>query len=550
MPSRRLLAVPRPIRIALLALLSLAVVAPADAQEQTATPPVGAIDPATVMARLDAADRAGDLAALESICLELMIATSLPAGGTTDVLDRGWTAYQAAYAAFRLDENGQRMLQSMPCVDVAAGHLGIAEAHGVDPGEIAALRLLVIEQRIERSRATGELGPSLLAARDAVADQCRTRIGDRPRARLALARVRAAEAFDDGLANDLLEAARTTAWAFPTAGAETPALERPLWGAAEAWLLLARSQLAAGRIDAAEASIERALERRPGFGAAARWQRRIDRAVAAAPPAAGRVRSVDGTMIAFDVAGRGDSAVVLVHGWCCDSTYWTRQIAPLVTSGRRVVRVDLGGHGRSDRRTGRVPMSLLGADVAAVVRLLDAEDVVLVGHSMGGHVIIEAARRLPGSVRGLIGIDTLQDPSAHDFPDEIIAGFVGPFEEDFGAAMEAFVRDSGSFFRPDTSPRIVTRITEAMAAADPVTARAALVGLLEHDVEAALRSVDLPLICLNAGILPTNVEVLESLVPDFELVELAPSATHFPMIEQPPAAFDVPLVDAVDRIGR
>jgi pimeloyl-ACP methyl ester carboxylesterase len=81
-----------------------------------------------------------------------------------------------------------------------------------------------------------------------------------------------------------------------------------------------------------------------------------------------------------------------------------------------VVTIDLAGHGESGtgRRTWTMPA--FGDDVLAVATELDLPDMVLVGHSMGDDVIIEAARGLPRRVGGLVWVDTYRslDESGSD----------------------------------------------------------------------------------------------------------------------------------------
>ena len=50
-----------------------------------------------------------------------------------------------------------------------------------------------------------------------------------------------------------------------------------------------------------------------------------------------------------------------------------------------------------------------GEDVAAVIRKLDLRRVILVGHSMGGPAILEAAALVPDRVIGLVPVDTFHD---------------------------------------------------------------------------------------------------------------------------------------------
>ena len=69
-------------------------------------------------------------------------------------------------------------------------------------------------------------------------------------------------------------------------------------------------------------------------------------AMAASPAqAAGAVRSADGVPIAYTVQGRGTPALVFVHCWACDHTFWDAQVAHFART-HQVVTLDLGGQAR------------------------------------------------------------------------------------------------------------------------------------------------------------------------------------------------------------
>jgi pimeloyl-ACP methyl ester carboxylesterase len=125
---------------------------------------------------------------------------------------------------------------------------------------------------------------------------------------------------------------------------------------------------------------------------------------AAGDAAATTVHSADGVPIAYEVHGQGSPALVLVHGWSCDRGYWKEQIEYLAPQ-YQLVLVDLAGHGASGLGRKDYTMAAFGEDVAAVVDRLGLKSVVLVGHSMGGDVVVEAARRLQGRVIGLVWVD-------------------------------------------------------------------------------------------------------------------------------------------------
>ena len=120
------------------------------------------------------------------------------------------------------------------------------------------------------------------------------------------------------------------------------------------------------------------------------------------------VFSKDGTPISYEVFGAGEPTLVFVHGWSCDARYWRAQV-PVFSKKYRVVVLDLAGHGHSGMSRTKYSMGSFGEDVWAVTESTGSHSVILIGHSMGGSVIAEAARLMPGRVIGLIGIDTLEN---------------------------------------------------------------------------------------------------------------------------------------------
>ena len=182
-------------------------------------------------------------------------------------------------------------------------------------------------------------------------------------------------------------------------------------------------------------------------------------------PAAVRQRVVsapDGVRIAYETHGRGAVAVVLVHGWSCDRTYWREQIAPLAAQFQ-VVTVDLAGHGASGRNRRAWTIASFGGDVAAVVEKLGLRRAVLVGHSMGGDVIAEAARALPGRVEGLVWVDTYKQLGTFRTPEQVQA-MVSSFRADFRKTTRAFVR---LMFARGADPALVERVVADMSSAPP-----------------------------------------------------------------------------------
>src|SRR5262245_35459020 len=116
----------------------------------------------------------------------------------------------------------------------------------------------------------------------------------------------------------------------------------------------------------------------------------------------------DGVPIRFEATGAGEPALIFVHGWALDRRIWDDEVKRL-SARHRVVALDLAGHGDSGGGRTEWTLAAFGEDVKAVAESVGAKRVVLVGHSMGGPVVLEAARRMPERVSGLILVDTLLD---------------------------------------------------------------------------------------------------------------------------------------------
>ncbi len=241
------------------------------------------------------------------------------------------------------------------------------------------------------------------------------------------------------------------------------------------------------------------------------------------------VFSEDGLAIYYDVSGKDEKALVFVHGWSCDRSYWDEQV-PEFNKNYTVVTVDLADHGESTLGREKWTISSFGADVAAVVEQLDLNNIILVGHSMGGPVSIEASRRLGDRVVAIVGVDNFQDFS-HQFSDEQIEQFLAPFRSDFVGATNGFVR---SMFPPTADSVLVEQIATDMSAAPAEVAISAFSDLFRYDYAAALEDVRIPIRCINSDIWPTNVIGNQELAASFKL-KLMPGTGHFLHMEDPNA---------------
>jgi pimeloyl-ACP methyl ester carboxylesterase len=230
------------------------------------------------------------------------------------------------------------------------------------------------------------------------------------------------------------------------------------------------------------------------------------------------------------MAGEGPVSLVFVHGWSCDRSYWKEQL-DYFAQAHRVVALDLAGHGGSGLNRDDWTLPAFGEDVAAVINGLGLKRVVLVGHSMGGPVIVETARIAPEEVIGLVVVDALQDPDAPSMSLDAMQGFIAPFEENFSGAMRNLV--SAAMFVPQSDPILKAWIVEDMASAQPDVG----VGALRNTIlwptttrAEALAALRVPVRLINSPSYPTDSAAANRYGMD---VVIMSGVGHFVMMEDP-----------------
>ena len=241
--------------------------------------------------------------------------------------------------------------------------------------------------------------------------------------------------------------------------------------------------------------------------------------------------SKDGTPIAYEVQGSGETTLVFVHGWSCDARYWRMQV-PAFSNKYRVVTLDLAGHGHSGAKRERYTMVAFGEDVKAVVEATGSERVILIGHSMGGTVIVEAARLMPKRVIGLIGVDTLENIE-YPMTDEELEKMLAPMRADFSAGTREFIKQ---MIRPDTDPTLAEWILADMSSAPSAIALSASEEMMSLYItgEAAriFKDVRVPVVSVNADVWPIDYEANRRHMASYEAIILK-GADHFLMMARP-----------------
>lgn len=121
-------------------------------------------------------------------------------------------------------------------------------------------------------------------------------------------------------------------------------------------------------------------------------------------PANGAYASINGLELYYEIHGEthgtGEPLIVL-HGGLGSTEMFADPI-PRLSSGRRVIAVDLQAHGRTADIDRPLSLEAMGDDIASLIRHLNLERADVMGYSMGGMVALQTAIRHPDVVRKLV----------------------------------------------------------------------------------------------------------------------------------------------------
>tara|TARA_R100001377_G_C3183255_1_gene107496 strand:+ start:496 stop:1356 length:861 start_codon:yes stop_codon:yes gene_type:complete len=241
--------------------------------------------------------------------------------------------------------------------------------------------------------------------------------------------------------------------------------------------------------------------------------------------------SYDKENIAYSVYGSGNRSLIFIHGWSCDNRYWVNQLQPFAKK-YKVITVDLGGHGNSSSRRNDYTINSFAKDIQAVIEQEAIDNVILVGHSMGGSVVASTAQLLPKKVKGIIGVDTLHDVSLKISQTDLNAA-VKPFKESYNKTMRAFV---DSLFIQNTDQDLKRWISlDMVSATKPIAISAYSNFMVQYktgESSSVFENMNIPVITINAKLWPTNVKGNESKIKYYQSIFIEGTG-HFPMLEKP-----------------
>lgn len=248
----------------------------------------------------------------------------------------------------------------------------------------------------------------------------------------------------------------------------------------------------------------------------------------------------DGVHLAHVEAGPStpqSPPLLLINGWTGDHRIFTPQIAHFAAS-RRVVAIDLRGHGASDAPEQAYTMAGFADDVAWQCAELGLEKPVVIGHSMGGAIALELCGRYPDLACGIMMIDSIimPSPALRESPDlhRLLDGIGGP---DYLSVSRTNAWEIGCDFDDPARRRLIYEkyILPACENTPQHVAHSAIRNFaLNHDAVPAAAACKIPMAYISADVplvnLARDLDRLQQLCPQLVIAKTL-LAGHFNTIE-------------------
>jgi sigma-B regulation protein RsbQ len=240
------------------------------------------------------------------------------------------------------------------------------------------------------------------------------------------------------------------------------------------------------------------------------------------------VLSSDGVKIVYDVRGSGETSLIFVHCWAGNRFFWREQ-ADVFATNYRVVTLDLAGHGQSGSNRKQWSIPGLADDVRAVADDLKLKRIILIGHSMGGPVSLQATHLLTGRVLGVVLVDSLHDVTIRRSVESAQAD-----AERLRNNFAGYMGDLSSLFTKTSDPSIRHWVEHQAMAANQAVAVALKLDTPNLDAEKLFSTAGVPIRAINAK--PplsdaTNVDG-DRKYGDYDVV-FVNDAGHFLQLERP-----------------
>ncbi len=235
----------------------------------------------------------------------------------------------------------------------------------------------------------------------------------------------------------------------------------------------------------------------------------------------------DGVTLRFDEAGAGDPAIVFVHGWCCNRSDWRHQIAHF-SRHHRVLALDQRCHGESDKPDQDYTIGGFVDDLAWFIGDRGLDRPVIVGHSMGGLITMNLARKHPDIARAIVIVDAPSTPLPEQLQPVAESTLAALQSDAYKQVAEGFVRMF--MFDTNSPPGLADETIAAMSTTPQRLMHTALADMFgPHAMEPG--PIPVPALYIRAATNFATEDALAERYPGLEVTTV--DCAHFIQLEKP-----------------
>ena len=256
---------------------------------------------------------------------------------------------------------------------------------------------------------------------------------------------------------------------------------------------------------------------------------------------------VNDVPIEYDECSLHDTTLLFIHGWAINKDYWDEQ-KKYFCGKYKVVTLDLPGFGKSGKKRSNWSFEQYADDINEFIKAKKLKNVILIGHSMSGDILLLVDTKYPESVFGIVGIDNLKKPGVgHSIGQkEEFESAMTMMATNYSGTVERFTHE---LFPSSVDTQIINRVIRDLKNNDSVIATKVLrsFGDISQKERDMMQQLKHKLYLVNSDENFTEIDSLKKYCKASAEVVYVNGTGHYPMIEKP-AEFNAALEKVVQMI--
>lgn len=241
--------------------------------------------------------------------------------------------------------------------------------------------------------------------------------------------------------------------------------------------------------------------------------------------------TINGETLSYFDNEKGETTLLFIHGAFINKEYWENQLTHFAPSFR-VIAIDLAGHGDSSHNRTEWTAQSFGKDINEFIRKLSLKKIILIGHSAGSDIMLEAVTDDSSEIKGLIEVDHFKNVGVA-LPQEMVHQLVAGLKTDFIQTCRQFAKQA--LLTEKTDAKLVDQLLADYGKMNPEVGISMLQSGFNYSKRETelLEGLEMKLYLVHVDYIPTNEESLKMYLGDSYELHIMEGTCHYPMLENP-----------------